>query len=348
MNTLTHAEISTQATALAAARQALEDSQDWIQRTIGNPEFDEIVFIGSGSSYYQAMVMATTAQKWLNKPAVAHPSSEIYLFRDHHCVPHRRYLLVGVSRSGESTEALLALNSVKDVPNWTCCGITCYSTSQMAALVDCLVSPLGAEQSTVMTKSFSSMTWMMQRAIAMASQNQRAIADLDQAISSAEQVVQRAAPFAESIIQQYHFENYVYLGMGTYFGLAQEAMLKLKEMSNVWVESYGTLEFRHGPKSIVVPGSLVCVLVSQTARAFELKVAEEMKEYGAIVLLVTAQSGSDTAFADFVFDIGHADISDEARSVLYLPLVQYFGCGTAVQRGLNPDEPRNLTQVVRL
>jgi len=344
---LTLPEIGEQAEALTAAWQQLQQQRQWVNKYLENEEYEEVVFIGSGSSYYQAQVMASTYRLWLGRSASALPSSDIFLFREQSVARGRRTLLVGVSRSGESSEVILALDSVKDLPNWSTCGITCYESSRLAEMAECLVSPLGKERSTVMTKSFSSMTYMMQAAIALASHGVYAD-EMETVLKLQGDVVARGKPFAESLVERNDFNKYIYLGMGAYFGLAQEVCLKLKEMSYVWTESYGTLEFRHGPKSVVEPGTLVCLLVSEQARAYELKVAEEMKAYGAFVVLVTTAGGEDTAFADAVFEIGGASLSDEARAVLYLPALQYLGFYVAMKRGVDPDQPRNLTQVVKI
>ncbi|WP_135553490.1 SIS domain-containing protein [Paenibacillus cymbidii] len=346
---LTHPEITAQPAALAKALEQLEAQRGWVDKYIGNSAFDEVIFIGSGSSYYQALTMAATFRKWLGRSASAQPSSEIFLFRDQTVARGRNVLLVGVSRSGESTEVILALESVKDVPGWTTCGITCHEDSKMAQIAECLLSPLGKELSTVMTKSLSSMTFLMQAAIAKASGDAKLQAELQEVVRMDEAVVAQADAAAQQLVNgNAEFANYIYLGMGAYYGLSLEASLKIKEMSYVWTEAYGTLEFRHGPKSIIQPGSLVCVIVSETARKYELKVAEEMQAYGAHVLLLTAEKGADTAFADTVVELGGKELSDEARSVLYLPLLQYVGYYTALKRNVDPDAPRNLTQVVKL
>jgi glucosamine--fructose-6-phosphate aminotransferase (isomerizing) len=344
---LTLPEIGGQAEALAAAWEQLKIQKDWVRSYIGNIEYEEIVFIGSGSSYYQAQVMAATFRSWLGRSAVALPSSEIFLFRDQSVARGRKVLLVGVSRSGESSEVILALESVKELSNWTICGISCYETSRLGVMAPCLISPLGKEQSTVMTKSFSSMTYMMQAAIALAAGGNYA-EQMEAVLKLQGDSVKSGRIFAERLVEDNDFVKYIYLGMGAYCGLSQEVGLKLKEMSYVWTESYGTLEFRHGPKSVVEPGTLVCLLVSEQARAYELKVAEEMKAYGAFVLLVTTSKGVDTTFADAVFEIGGLTLSDEARAVLYLPMLQYLGFFTAMKRGVDPDHPRNLTQVVTI
>ncbi|MFC5468391.1 SIS domain-containing protein [Cohnella suwonensis] len=344
---LTLPEIGSQAEALEAAWRQLNAQGAWVRKYLSDATFEEVVFIGSGSSYYQAQTMATTFRLWLGRSAIALPSSDVFLFRDQSVARGRKTLLVGVSRSGESSEVLLALDSVKDLADWTTCGITCYEQSRLGTMTECLVSPLGQEQSTVMTKSFSSMTFMMQAAIAQAA-GDALPAQMEDVLALDGDVVARAKTFSDDLVQANDFNKYIYLGMGAYFGLAQEVCLKLKEMSYVWTESFGTLEFRHGPKSVVEPGTLVCLLVSEGAREYELKVAEEMKEFGAFVLLVTAAAGADTEFADAVFEVGGAALSDEARAVLYLPALQYLGFYTAMKRGVDPDHPRNLTQVVKI
>lgn len=344
----TYPEISAQSEALQAAWEQLGKQQSWIDQYLTNSAFDEVIFIGSGSSYYQALTMASTYRVWLNRAATAYPSSELFLFREQTAPAGRNYLVIGVSRSGESTEVVLALNSVKDLPGFTVAAITCYENSTMAQIAPSLVSPLGKETSTVMTKSFSSMTFMMQAAIAKAAGSAALSSEMEAALNLDGGVVSKADAFIQPIVSGNKFSKYVYLAMGSLYGISLEACLKIKEMSYVWTEAYGTLEFRHGPKSIVEPGALVCLLLSEKARGYEVKVAEEMKQFGAFVMIITAKKGTDLDFADAVFEIGGENISDEARAALYLPALQYLGYYTALGRGVDPDSPRNLTQVVKI
>lgn len=97
---LTLPEIGSQAEALKAAWEQLKKQEQWAQTYVGNTAYDEVVFIGSGSSYYQAQVMATTFKLWLDGaqarclprtfscsainplPAVARCSSSAYPVRE--------------------------------------------------------------------------------------------------------------------------------------------------------------------------------------------------------------------------------------------------------------------------
>lgn len=348
LGTLTYPEISSQHEAIQQAWTQLQAQASWVEQYIGNSKYDEVVFIGSGSSYYQALTMAATYRKWTGRRASALPSSELFLFRKASIAAEGNYLVVGVSRSGESSEVILALQSIATLSNWDACGITCYEDSTMARLAPSLVSILGKELSTVMTKSLSSMTYMMQAAIALASKKPELIGQMEEVRDLDARIVDIADPFIQGFLQDRNFNKVIYLGMGAYYGLSQEACLKIKEMSYIWTESYGTLEFRHGPKSVVDKGTLVVLLVSEHARSYELKVVQEMQAYGATVLLITAQANEDTSFADGVFEVGGSNLSDEARSVLYLPPLQYLGYYTAIKLNIDPDHPRNLTQVVTI
>jgi glucosamine--fructose-6-phosphate aminotransferase (isomerizing) len=347
LTTLTYKEIGEQPAAVKCAHEVALDRTDWVQKYF-HPDVEQTIFIGSGSSYYQAQTMAAAFRSWLQRDAIALPSSDLLLIRKQVAVEDRKTVVIGVSRSGESTEVILALNAVKDLKDWQLAGVTCHETSEMARISECLVSDLGKEKSTVMTKSLSSMIMQMQTAAAVASGDKKLIEELASVVEADEGVVRRADETASSIVNSNDFNKTVFLGLGGLFGLAQEGCLKLKEMSNVWTESFGTLEFRHGPKSIVDDGTCIILMVSEQSRQQELKVAQEMKEYGAYVVVITSHAGADTAFADVVFEVGLPEISDESRSILYLPLLQYYGFYTAIKKGLDPDNPRNLTQVVKI
>ena len=137
-----------------------------------------------------------------------------------------------------------------------------------------------------------------------------------------------------------------FLGSGPRYGLACEAMLKLKEMSLTTSEAYHFLEFRHGPKSMVDEGTLVVGLLSEAAREAEVAVLREMKELGGRILVLTeAKDGLD--WADHVVCF-QSDLPEVTRLPLYLPTLQLLAYYRAVGKGLDPDAPRNLDAVVQL
>lgn len=346
---LTFREIAEQPQAMSAAYEEALRRKDWAEAYLADPAVRQTLFIGSGSSYYQSMTMASTCQSWLGRSASALPSSELLLLRGQAAIDRMNTVVIGVSRSGESSEVVKALETVKPLPGWKRAGVTCYAGSSMAKLADSLISGLGAERSMVMTKSLSSMIVSIQTSIAYVSnQAERRLDELAALVEGQAKRISTARELAQDLVAARHFERTVFLGMGAMYGVAQEGCMKLKEMSNAWTESFGTLEFRHGPKSIVDSHTCVVVLVSEQSRPEELKVAREMQEYGAHVVVVAASEDADVAFADTFVETGLPRISDEARVTAALPFLQYYGYFTALKRGNDPDHPRNLAKVVIL
>jgi glucosamine--fructose-6-phosphate aminotransferase (isomerizing) len=136
----------------------------------------------------------------------------------------------------------------------------------------------------------------------------------------------------------------VFLGLGGYEGLAHEATLKLKEMTQQPCEAYNPLEFRHGPISIVDDQSLVVMIEGLRERDYIIDVERDIRSYGADVTRIAPYES--TAIASGLI-IG-PDVSDVARSCLYLPALQLLAYYRASSSGLDPDKPRNLSQVVVL
>ncbi|HZJ08365.1 MAG TPA: SIS domain-containing protein, partial [Trueperaceae bacterium] len=71
--------------------------------------FDEVLFIGCGSTYYLAVAAATLYQQLNEVPARGLPASELWLRPEAYLSPRRRALLVAVSRSGNTTETVRAV-----------------------------------------------------------------------------------------------------------------------------------------------------------------------------------------------------------------------------------------------
>jgi glutamine---fructose-6-phosphate transaminase (isomerizing) len=156
-------------------------------------------------------------------------------------------------------------------------------------------------------------------------------------LADAEQLARRLA--ASQV-----FNKTIYLGLGPNQGLAEEGTLKLKEMTQSACEAYNPLEFRHGPISIVDDRTLIVLFEGMREVAYVADVERDLKQHGAHVVAVGPYQ---SAGADDSLVIGAA-FSDVARCLLYLPFVQLLAFYRALAIGLDPDKPRNLSQVVVL
>ncbi|MGW0882632.1 SIS domain-containing protein [Streptomyces sp. NPDC002671] len=125
-----------------------------------------------------------------------------------------------------------------------------------------------------------------------------------------------AEPLPQGALQANQF---TFLGGGWTVGLANEAALKLREASGSWTESYPAMEYRHGPISVTGPESLVWFF-----------------------------GEPPTGLLDQVRATGAAASVSSLDPLADLIRAQRLAVHLAEARGLDPDQPRNLTRSIVL
>lgn len=309
----------------------------------------EWLFVGCGSSYYIALAAAASWSAITGHRARALPASELLLFPDATLAGSTDAVAVVISRSGRTSEALRAAELLEKDKRIRTLGITCTAHQALEQIATrTLTLPAANEQSTVMTRSFTSMLLTLQYTASCFAQDKQFIIHLGTMASSAVPVLKSAHQKIRDFVGAHRFSDYIALGQGPYFGLACECGLKLSEMSISYAQSYHTLEFRHGPKSVVSPETLVIFLVSEAGYRAEVDVLEEIKSLGGTTLTVVNHAdGRIRASSDLVIELGF-NVPEVARLAAYVFAGQLLGLHTGIKKGLDPDNPRNLSRVVIL
>jgi len=310
----------------------------------------EILLIGCGTSFYLAEAAAISWTLLTGQPARALPASEVLLFPQLVQAEGSRSQAIVISRSGRTSEAVRAANVLRQDLRIPTAGITCCGKESDLEKACDLTIKLGTadEQSTVMTRSFTSMLLCLQLLAAQQSGNTQF---LESARAMARDFAPRVRPIAaqiEAFVAQHTFADYAFLGQGPFHGLAREAALKVMEMSCSYSQFFHTLEFRHGPKAIVSPATCLTFLLSETAKQAETEVLEEMRELGGVIVAVANRANEQIRRSShLVIELGleALELSLLAPSVVPCQLLGYF---TSLAKGLNPDQPKNLTRVVIL
>jgi glucosamine--fructose-6-phosphate aminotransferase (isomerizing) len=145
---------------------------------------------------------------------------------------------------------------------------TCHAKNSLAtAAPRCLVAQAAAEQSVVMTRSFTSMLLLGAAAAALAGAQEAIFVQLGALPPLVGDLLGANAAFARRLGRDAAIQRFVFLGSGVNYGLAAEAALKKREMALVPCQAFHLAEFRHGQKAIVGSDLLVVGLVSEAARA---------------------------------------------------------------------------------
>lgn len=307
---------------------------------------EEWLFVGCGSSYYVALAAAATMKSVAGRRAWAIPASEMLLYPElvfsaAPCVP------VLISRSGQTSEVLKAAEVLRDrdIPS---VAISCTRGQLLEKLATVTITVPADEQSTVMTRSFTSMLLALQflagRISGSASYCNELLAMPELAGSALMHVPERIREFVAS----HTFTNYVCLGQGPFYGLACEYGLKVMEMSLSSSQVFHSLEFRHGPKSVVTPDTLLIFLLSEQGYEAECDLLAEVKLLGGKTMVIANQANARVrAAADLLVEL-QLPFVELARLAPSVVPGQLLALHTGLKKDLNPDSPRYLSRAVIL
>jgi glutamine---fructose-6-phosphate transaminase (isomerizing) len=301
-------------------------------------DYEQVIFTGCGSTYYLSLAAAALYQELTGCGARAVPAGEL-LLSSRTILTNQKTLLVAISRSGETTETLKAVEKFKSEKRGEVIVIS-NSDEVLSRLADVnLVISKGQEESMAQTRSFTSM-YVAATAFCVRMAGRRDLMERVSALpKSGEQLMSKYESFAKVIGENLTLDRFYFLGSGIRYGLACEVNLKMKEMTLTHSEPFHFLEFRHGPMSMVNENAAVIGMLSDVNRVHEAKVLSEMKMLGGTV------TGFGEKDVDVQFESG---IPESVRGVLYLPVLQLMAFYRSVAKGLNPDRPNNLTAVVKL
>ncbi len=341
-------EIMSEPEVWATSLQEIEENGRYEEVLKPLEKAEEWVFVGCGSSYYVAQAAAWSWTAVTGQRAKAVPASELLFYPDHvlgksKCQP------VLISRSGHTTEMLMAAEYLERERKIRTLAISCATGQDLERRVtSTLLLPAADERSTVMTRSFSSMLLGLQGLAGWVGGRQDFLEALKRMPAQAQKALDRLQPRVEEFAGSNEFADYVFLGQGPFFGIASEGQLKVTEMFCSYAQVFHTLEFRHGPKSIVSPETLLTFFLAESTGKAEQEVLTEMKELGGVTLVVTNRANDEIRLAaDLLIEL-ELDVPEVARLAPHVLAAQLLGLYLGLKRGFDPDEPRHLSRVVVL
>jgi glucosamine--fructose-6-phosphate aminotransferase (isomerizing) len=307
------------------------------------------LFVGCGSSYLLSRLIAALWTKHFYIPATGIPASELLFAPEETLRRFGAEQIVLMSRSGETTEVLRAAELLQSYKTAQTLAVTCHGQSVLKKLCTHTFELTWAdEESTVMTRSFTAILLAFQRLGLQFVGDNLLTAALDQLPRTGQKWLDSNVKRIQQFAAERKFEDYVFLGQGVHYWLAEEAALKVTEMSSSYAQVHHSLEFRHGPRSIAGPKTLITFLVSDAAAEAETVLARELKELGAAVCVIANRATPELRnSSDLLIELG-LDAPEFARYAVTAIPAHLLGTAVGLRKGLNPDAPKNLTRAVVL
>jgi glucosamine--fructose-6-phosphate aminotransferase (isomerizing) len=316
-------------------------------------KIDRLTMVACGTANYACL----TAKYWFEQlagiPVEVDIASE---FRYREPPISKGTVALFISQSGETADTLAALRYCEGKADQIV-SVVNVAESSIARESDIALPILaGTEIGVASTKAFTcQLTVLLLMALKAAEQRgtktQEEIADLLSGLRGLPSVL-NAALDAETEIARVarklaEARDILFLGRGLMFPLAREGALKLKEISYIHAEGYAAGELKHGPIALIDKKVPVVVLAPMDG-LFDKTVSnmQEVMARNGKVLLITDQAGSE-AGRDGVWETIHMPEIDPVLSpILYALPAQLLAYHTAVAKGTDVDQPRNLAKSV--
>lgn len=344
---ITYKEIYKQPDAFLAINNTLEEIYEVLDKAFSKEEeYDELIFTGCGTSLYLAQTAAHAFSTYNKIPAKAVPCSELYYFPEVF-LGDRKVLVLPITRKSITTEVRMAIDKVHTFPNVKTLAITCDKDS--ALYNDYMIlSPNADEKSIIMTSTFTSMVYLSVILAKYVGGKKQDIEDMISYHEVAEDLLVKTDKMAKSILEDNENLNlFITLGQGVYYGVANECMNKMKEMGLTNSEAYYSMEYRHGPMSLVDENTLIISLCHSKSIDSEASILKEMKSYGATTVAIGAGISKEMKDADYLLDLDYG-YDDEQYAALIGFIGQFIGYYVANKKGIDADSPRHLTQAIVL
>ena len=332
----------------ATARTCLPEGAE-----IGFSGLNRIAMSACGTAYYAGLIGKYWFEKLARLPVDIDIASE-FRYRESPLDPDG--LALFVSQSGETADTLASLRYCKNAGQ-KIGAIVNVPSSTIAREADFVLPTLaGPEIGVASTKAFTCQLTVL-FALAVQAARQRGTiseAEEERLVAAAIEVPRRATqalrlePQIEALAKELsRVSDVLYLGRGTSFPLAMEGALKLKEISYIHAEGYAAGELKHGPIALIDETTPVIVIAPHDP-VFDKTVSnmQEVAARGGRIILITDERGAAAAALETMATLVLPDVAPEIAPIVYSIAVQLIAYHTAVVRGTDVDQPRNLAKSV--
>ena len=311
-----------------------------------------VTIASCGTSYYAGCIARYWIEELARIPCTVEIASE---FRYRKFVTPPGSLFVSITQSGETADTLAA-HRIAEAAGFdhtlTVCNVPNSSQVREAELA--FMTEAGPEICVASTKAFTTqLSMLMMLAILLgrrAGLDPAKERELVEALWALPEVIEQALTLDARIkslaVEFMHRHHALFLGRGAHYPVALEGALKLKEISYIHAEGYPAGELKHGPLALVDEDMPVIAVApgGELVRKVRSNLREVRARGGRLYVFADADAGIEPDDRVTVVDVPKTH--DLLAPVVYTVPLQLLAYHTAVLKGTDVDQPRNLAKSV--
>lgn len=304
--------------------------------------FNRICFVACGTSYHASLIGEYLIESQIGIPTEVILASEFEYFQK---TLNKHTLVIFITQSGETADTIKALKIAKKKSE-TLAIVNVVGSSITREADHVIYTRAGPEISVAATKTYISQLICIYLLVAYLGENEKLLDNLYKISRLSEKILSREEQIRE-IAKKYKFaRDFFYIGRGFNYPTALEGALKLKEITYIHGEGYPAGELKHGPLALIEDNiPVVGILPPGPSYRKTYNNLQEIKARGADMIILGANN--DTHLDDIedklLFD---PEIDEVLSPLLYIIDLQLLAYYISIEKGIDPDKPKNLAKSV--
>ena len=305
-------------------------------------EIEKICIVACGTSYHAAL-----SGKYIIESEARIPTNVVLASEFTHSlnIIDEKTLLIGMSQSGETADTIKALNCVEGPIKLA---IVNVGISEMTKIVDyTILTKAGPELSVAATKTYTAQVTVMYMIAAILGDNEGLLDKLNKVPEYIEDVLNNHDDIKSMATAYLYANELFYIGKGFSYPTALEAALKMKEISYIHAEAYASGELKHGPLALIDNNMPVITIIPPGKdKDLTLNSLEEVKARNSRIVTICSKNDEIVPDKSEECILIKGDIDEIIAPLVYIVPLQLLAYYITLEKGYNPDRPRNLAKTV--
>jgi glucosamine--fructose-6-phosphate aminotransferase (isomerizing) len=315
-------------------------------------QVEAVTIVACGTSYLAGSVARYWIEELTGLPCQVEIASE---YRYRQPATPKNSLFITISQSGETADTLAALRLAKEsgfLATLTLCNVPTSATVRESDLA--MMLNAGTEVGVASTKAFVAQTTALMLVTLLLGRHHglarefetEIVKELHQLPEVINALLALDKPIEKLAEKFAHKEHALYLGRGSFYPIALEGALKLKELSYIHAEGYAAGELKHGPLALVDENMPVVAIAPNDELLEKLySNLQEVRSRGG-ELYVFVEEGVDAQPEEGIVHITLPACNKYLAPIAYVVPLQLLAYHIALIKGTDVDQPRNLAKSV--